>query len=80
MAYTKTTWNDGDVITKEKMNNLETGVETANNGIPLNATKSKAELVRQATLVAEAAGENVTKAEFKALLDALKAAGIMASS
>jgi hypothetical protein len=80
MAYTKTTWNDGDVITKEKMNNLETGVETANNGIPLNATKSKAGLVRQATLVAEAAGENVTKAEFKALLDALKAAGIMASS
>lgn len=58
MAYTKTTWNDGDVITKEKMNNLETGVETANNGIPLNATKSKAGLVRQATLVAEAAGEN----------------------
>ena len=80
MAYTKTTWNDGDVITKEKMNNLETGVETANNGIPLNATKSNAGLVRQATLVAEAAGENVTKAEFKALLDALKAAGIMASS
>ncbi len=57
MAYTKTTWNDGDVITKEKMNNLETGVETANNGIPLNATKSKAGLVRQATLVAEAAGQ-----------------------
>lgn len=80
MAYTKTTWNDGDVITKEKMNNLETGVETANNGIPLNATKSKAGLVRQASLVAEAAGENVTKAEFKALLDSLKAAGIMASS
>ena len=80
MAYTKTTWNDGDVITKEKMNNLETGVETADNGIPLNATKSKAGLVRQATLVAEAAGENVTKAEFKALLDALKAAGIMAST
>lgn len=80
MAYTKTTWNDGDVITKEKMNNLETGVETANNGIPLNATKSKAGLVRQASLVAEAAGENVTKAEFKALLDSLKTAGIMASS
>lgn len=80
MAYTKTTWNDGDVITKEKMNNLETGVETANNGNPLNATKSKAGLVKQAALVPEAAGENVTKAEFKALLDALKAAGIMASS
>lgn len=36
--------------------------------------------VKQAALVAEAAGENVTKAEFKALLDALKAAGIMAST
>lgn len=35
--------------------------------------------VKQAALVAEAAGENVTKAEFKALLDSLKAAGIMAS-
>lgn len=26
MAYTPTTWNDGDVITKEKMNKLEQGV------------------------------------------------------
>ena len=80
MAYTKTTWNDGDVITKEKMNNLETGVETVNNGIPLNATRSKAGLVKHAALVPEAAGENVAKAEFKALLDSLKTAGIMASS
>lgn len=36
--------------------------------------------VKQSAAVAEAAGENVTKAEFKALLDALKAAGIMANS
>lgn len=36
--------------------------------------------VKLASLVPEAAGENVTKAEFKALLDSLKAAGIMASS
>lgn len=80
MAYTKNTWNDNDVITKEKMNNLETGVETANKGIPSSATTSKAGLVKQAAAVAEAAGENVTKAEFKTLLDALKTAGIMASS
>lgn len=80
MAYTKNTWNDNDVITKEKMNNLETGVETANKGIPSSATTSKAGLVKQAVAVAEAAGENVTKAEFKTLLDALKTAGIMASS
>ena len=41
MAYTKNTWNDGDVITKEKMNNLESGVETANSGIPRAATTSR---------------------------------------
>lgn len=80
MAYTKTTWNDNDVITKEKMNNLETGVETANKGIPATATTSKAGLVKQATAVPEASAEQVSKAEFKALLDALKTAGIMAST
>ena len=80
MAYTKNTWNDGDVISKEKMNNLETGVETANQGIPGAATTEAAGLVKQAATVAEAAGENVTAAEFKALLDALKNAGIMAGA
>ena len=44
------------------------------------ATKSALGGVKQAALVAEAAGANVTKEEFKALLDALKAAGVMASS
>ena len=42
------------------------------------ASKTTLGGVKQAALVAEAAGENVTKAEFKALLDALKAAGQMA--
>lgn len=27
MAYTPTTWNDGDVITAEKMNKLEQAVQ-----------------------------------------------------
>ena len=27
MAYTPTTWSDGDVITAEKMNKLEQGVK-----------------------------------------------------
>ena len=80
MAYSKKTWVDGEVITKEAMNNIENGVATANAGIPVNATKAKAGLVKQAALVPEAAGANVTKEEFKALLDALKAAGIMANS
>lgn len=36
--------------------------------------------VKQATLVANAAGANPTKAEFDALLTALKNAGLMASA
>lgn len=44
------------------------------------ANKSTLGGVKQSAAVPEAAGENVTKAEFKALLDALKAAGIMANS
>ena len=47
MAYSKKTWNDGEVITKEAMNNIENGVATANAGIPVNATKAKAGLVKQ---------------------------------
>lgn len=135
MAYTPTTWSDGDVITAEKMNKLEQGVKNeqvgapgaaagfgtptatvdSNTGVPSvtvtasgtntakvfnfafknlkgakgdpgatytlpAANKTTLGGVKQSTLVSEAAGENVTKAEFKALLDALKAAGIMATS
>ena len=29
MAYQKTDWKDGDVITKERMNNIEAGVAAA---------------------------------------------------
>lgn len=106
MAYTPTTWNDGDVITAEKLNKLEQGVKNEQVGPagPAGPAGAKGEKgdpgaqgpagpsytlpaaskttlggVKQAALVAEAAGENVTKAEFKALLDALKAAGQMAS-
>lgn len=32
MAYTATTWKDGDVITAEKLNNLETGVSGVKDG------------------------------------------------
>lgn len=106
MAYTPTTWSDGDVITAEKLNKLEQGVKNEQVGPagpagPAGAKGEKGDQgaqgpagpsytlpaaskttlggVKQAALVAEAAGENVTKAEFKALLDALKAAGQMAS-
>ena len=82
MAYTKNVWNDSDLITAEKLNKMEKGIEDAQNPTAYTlpeASKTTLGGVKQAALVAEAAGENVTKAEFKALLDALKAAGQMAS-
>ncbi len=147
MAYEPTTWDDGDVITADRMNKLEQGVQNeqagpagkdgtngkdgaaagfgtptasvdSNTGTPsVSVTSSGPDTekvfnfefknlkgekgekgdpaeeyvlpaasttvlggVKQANLVAEASGENVTAAEFKALLDALKIAGIMASA
>ena len=44
------------------------------------ATKTELGGVKQAAHVASAAGDNVTKEEFEALLDALEAAGIVASA
>lgn len=43
MAYTPTTWNDGDVITAEKLNKLEQGVENEQVGPqgPAGATGAK---------------------------------------
>ncbi len=64
MAYEPHTWEDQELITAERLNALEQGVKAAD---------------KQTAAVAEAAGENVTKEEFKALLDAMKTAGLMAS-
>lgn len=50
---------------------------TAIDGKVENATTAKAGIVKKAANVSEAAGDAPTKAEFKALLDALIAAGIM---
>ena len=44
------------------------------------ATKETLGLVKQAAAVADAAGEQPTKAEFDALLAALRAAGVLAAS
>ncbi|MBO4506889.1 MAG: Head fiber protein [Lachnospiraceae bacterium] len=46
----------------------------------LGASTSKAGLVKKAAAVADAAGEAPTAAEFKALLDSLRTAGILATS
>lgn len=44
------------------------------------ATKATLGLVKQASAVSDAAGEQVTQAEFNALLASLRTAGILASS
>lgn len=101
MAYTKKTWVDDEVISKDALNNMETGIDTANKGLPSNATKSKAGIVKQAAVVASVTSENAgtigetfnqtevqkvatladaNKATLNALIDALKAAGIVANS
>ena len=58
MAYSKKTWGDDEGITKDALNNMETGIDTANKGIPSNASKTKAGLVKQATLVQDVSSEN----------------------
>lgn len=68
------------LMSKEDKAKLD-GIQNQANKYTLPAaTKQALGGVKQSAMVAEAAGENVTKAEFKALLDALKDAGIMANS
>ena len=87
------TWETGEIITAEGLNALEIKAENALTTAQDAKTKAEAAcpktqkasksglgLVKQSAAVPEAAGENVTKAEFKALLGALKAAEIMANS
>ncbi len=54
-------------------------ISKAADAAPSMATADKAGTVKMAANVAEADGEAPTAAEFKALLDALIAAGIMAA-
>lgn len=68
-----------DSTIEGKVSTLESKVTTLE-GKVVNATTGAPGLVKQSAVVPEATGENVTQAEFKALLDALKAAGIMANS
>ncbi|MBR6917145.1 MAG: hypothetical protein IKN38_03085 [Clostridia bacterium] len=58
----------------DRLDDMSSGGET-----PSAATTSNAGIVKMAANVSEAAGEAPTAAEFKALLDALITAGIMAA-
>lgn len=51
MAYTPTTWSDGDVITAEKLNKLEQGVKNEQVG-PAGAKGDKGDLGPSYTLPA----------------------------
>lgn len=76
-ADAKNTEQDGKIAALEG----KTGeVTTAKAGLMSAEDKKKLDGIKQAAAVTEASGEQVTKAEFKALLDALKTAGIMANS
>lgn len=72
--------NTHKFMTDTEKTKLSGIAENANNYSLPAAKTSAIGGVKQATAVPEASGENVTKAEFKALLDALKVAGIMAST
>ncbi len=70
---------DGKNLVIESGGSLEIKSGAAVSGIPA-ATTSTPGAVKMAAKVAEAAGEAPTAAEFKALLDALIAAGIMSGA
>jgi len=85
MAYTKKTWQDNETITKEALNNMETGIETLDKVMPTapgNATTAKAGLVKQMGKVDDATTETTTdlKNKINELIAAMKTAGIMANS
>ena len=66
---------------KRLLNNMTPGAKKAGLGDIVDAaTKTKAGTVLQGAAVADAAGANPTAAEFKALLDSLRAAGIIATA
>lgn len=84
MAYTPTKWNDGDVITKEKLNKLEEGLAAVPKGDPgpqgekgdpgVGLTGTAAQLTKIATPDSAAAKDIATKVN--AIIDQLIARGV----
>ena len=79
-AVTSGKIQDGSITGSDLANSTVTAAKIASGVLPTNATKEKAGLVKQASHVADPAGETPTKSEFIALRDALVAAGQMASA
>lgn len=79
-AVTSAKIQDGSITAADLLDNTVTAAKIASGVLPTNATKEKAGLVKQATYVKDPTGDTPTKAEFKALRDALVTAGVMASA
>lgn len=56
MAYSKHTWQDGELITKELMNNLETGLETAANAVDGKLAKPSSNGTNEQILATDGSG------------------------
>lgn len=56
MAYTPTTWNNGDVITAEKLNKLEKGVQNEQVG-PAGSAGADGKSVKAIALTADSTGK-----------------------
>lgn len=72
MAYSKKTWADSELITKEALNNMESGIEAAALKTDLAAKAKKVEGVVNIT-AANAAAAQPTQAEFNKVIADLKA-------
>lgn len=72
MAYSKKTWADSELITKEALNNMESGIEAAALKTDLAAKAKKVEGVVNIT-AANAAAAQPTQAEFNKVIVDLKA-------
>lgn len=72
MAYSKKTWVDSELITKEALNNIESGIEAAALKTDLAAKAKKVEGAVTIT-AANAAAAQPTQAEFNKVIVDLKA-------
>lgn len=72
MAYSKKTWADSELITKEALNNMESGIEAAALKTDL-AAKAKKVAGAVAITAANAAAAQPTQAEFNKVVADLKA-------
>lgn len=60
MTYVKNTWSENDIITAEKLNNIENGVSNSSNPFVIEVTQEEAETAR----TEEGLTKTITEEEF----------------